>query len=563
MRRIINVLVLGLMFLIIIAGGYHAYFSDGKKDIQGELKGPFKHEGGYCWSIPLKEFANWADSQPQPEHSTLIIYENGVALGPGHSLHDNIRKIGRGRFSHWGETLYFSTSDNSDPNNNGRQYAYKASALSLHLPVARNLMYVLLVMALSGGVAGLVALTIFSNLVRLNKCLYFIAIINFGLVLFLYANTVSPIVWYGKVIHIFIFLFLLSVFTSFFLIYPEVITKSNLSGRKKLLFSIVTLWSLFGTFVLLFEVFFRIFPVYDTLALNPGIKFFWPDYVNYPLNTMGYRDREFDLQKTSATYRILMVGDSFTEGSGCRREETFAGVLERELTRRLQAAGCPRQVEVYNLGRCGANTVEEVQLILREGPILDPDLIILAYVLNDPETHPPDIKIYDPPAWISAIHKIFLEEFNSYAYYWFFNKFTVFRGHISSWDDYCLAVHNSKYQGWIKTNEAISTLSNFIKEKNIDFLSIIFPKFNQGTYPSHLRVIHQQVSQMMQKKEIEVIDLLEFYEKNDKNFFVFAFSAEDQHPNILAHNLLGQYLAGLIWERKTFQQVREECRLSQ
>jgi hypothetical protein len=39
-------------------------------------------------------------------------------------MHDAIRNIGKGRFSHWGNDLVFSTPDNSDPNGNGRTYAY-------------------------------------------------------------------------------------------------------------------------------------------------------------------------------------------------------------------------------------------------------------------------------------------------------------------------------------------------------------------------------------------------------------------------------------------------------
>ncbi|MCK5534380.1 transglutaminase domain-containing protein [bacterium] len=55
--------------------------------------------------------------------SNLVLYENGVKLGPAHSTHSQIRKKGKGRFSHWkSDLLYFSSSDNSDPRSNGRKY---------------------------------------------------------------------------------------------------------------------------------------------------------------------------------------------------------------------------------------------------------------------------------------------------------------------------------------------------------------------------------------------------------------------------------------------------------
>jgi hypothetical protein len=54
--------------------------------------------------------------------SRLVLLEDGTLLGPPHQMHDVIRNKGMGRFSHWGNGLYFSSSDNSDPRRNGRVY---------------------------------------------------------------------------------------------------------------------------------------------------------------------------------------------------------------------------------------------------------------------------------------------------------------------------------------------------------------------------------------------------------------------------------------------------------
>jgi hypothetical protein len=293
-----------------------------------------------------------------------------------------------------------------------------------------NLVYIFLGLGLAGGLAGLLLITIYTKNSLIKKWLYFLTMFNILLGTILYVNIISPLVIFGRAFHILAFIVLLIAFSSLFIIFHEIKEKEWFCISRKLTFSIITVWSLLGVFLFLFEVFFRIFPIYDTSAINPGVKFFWPDYVNYPLNNMGFRDRPFALKKNPHTYRIMVVGDSYAEGAGCRREETFSRVLERELNRRLKAAGCPNQVEVYNLSRCGANTVGEVQVIMRKAPVLQPNLIILAYVLNDPEVHPPDLKTFDPPAWVTAIHRIFLEEIHSYAYYWFFTKYTLFPGSV-------------------------------------------------------------------------------------------------------------------------------------
>ncbi len=559
MRRFVTGGIIGI--LVVLAGiwGYTAVFSHPPKIIQQDLTGPFKHEQGHCWVAELPALAGWADSQPQQENSTLMIYEDGRPLGPAHAQHDNIRKMGQGRFSHWGEALYFSTRDNSDPNTNGKHYTITASPVSYYLKITRQTVLILLGLILAGGIGGLVFMTFFLTGSKIKIWFIILALVNTGIIYFLFLNIINPIVWYGKFGYILLFLFYLLAFSSLFLLFHEIINNQLINGWRKLACSIFYLWAILGTFALLFEIFFRIIPVYDTLALNPGVKYFWPDYNNFPINSMGYRDRPFTAKENPHTFRILVVGDSFTEGSGCRREETFAGVLEHQLNQRFQRKDCPNWVEVYNLGRCGANTVEEVHRILTEGPILKPDLIILAYVLNDPENHPPDIKFFNPPPWASVIHKVFLDEVNSYAYYWFFTKFTVFRGTVSSSDDYCVAVHDDNYQGLINAKAALVQLKKYLQENNIDFLAIIFPQFKQGEYPLKLKKLHEQVFQMMQVYNFETVDLLKFFEKINKNLGVFAFSVYDQHPNALAHKLVGNFLAESMGKRESFVRAWENC----
>ena len=80
-------------------------------------------DAGYAYELE-QDFKTTGDSQTQPTISTLRVFEDGRELGPAHSVHNDIRNIGKGRFSHWGSSLYFSASDNSDPRTNGRKYTY-------------------------------------------------------------------------------------------------------------------------------------------------------------------------------------------------------------------------------------------------------------------------------------------------------------------------------------------------------------------------------------------------------------------------------------------------------
>lgn len=88
------------------------------------MLGPnFGREGTFGWTVRLPvEFAELTDTDDAPERSPLLLYEAGRELGPGHEQHALVRELGRGCYSFWKDTLYFSTSDGSDPNINGRAY---------------------------------------------------------------------------------------------------------------------------------------------------------------------------------------------------------------------------------------------------------------------------------------------------------------------------------------------------------------------------------------------------------------------------------------------------------
>jgi hypothetical protein len=89
----------------------------------------FEPAGGYCFAARTSSDLGPADSSQNPYASPLLLFEDGVELGPPHTLHETIRGHGLGHFSHWRNTLLFSTSDNSDPRSNGRDYSVYAPHL--------------------------------------------------------------------------------------------------------------------------------------------------------------------------------------------------------------------------------------------------------------------------------------------------------------------------------------------------------------------------------------------------------------------------------------------------
>ena len=86
------------------------------------LVGPFRSDGGPCYVADLPERADEADAGTGGTASHWILFEEGQPLGLAHCLPDQIRRAGCGRYVDRGTEVYFSASDNSDPNTNGRRY---------------------------------------------------------------------------------------------------------------------------------------------------------------------------------------------------------------------------------------------------------------------------------------------------------------------------------------------------------------------------------------------------------------------------------------------------------
>lgn len=82
----------------------------------------FVRDEGHAWLVSVPDLALYANSDEHPTRSPLVVLEDKTALGPAHASHAAIRLHGGGAFSHWGEAIYLSTTDNTDPNTNGRSY---------------------------------------------------------------------------------------------------------------------------------------------------------------------------------------------------------------------------------------------------------------------------------------------------------------------------------------------------------------------------------------------------------------------------------------------------------
>jgi hypothetical protein len=96
------------------------------------------------------------------------------------------------------------------------------------------------------------------------------------------------------------------------------------------------------------------------------------------INSDGFHDRERGTRKPPGTYRIAVLGNSWTEAMQVRLDQNFCWLLERSLQSEC-ARGARPSVEVLNFGVAGYSTAQELLQLQARIWKYDPDLILLAF----------------------------------------------------------------------------------------------------------------------------------------------------------------------------------------
>ncbi len=98
-------------------------------------------------------------------------------------------------------------------------------------------------------------------------------------------------------------------------------------------------------------------------------------------NSLGLRDEEPAFDKPAGEYRIVGLGDSFTEGNGADQDSTWLKSLERQ----LNADDGGAIVRTLNGGKAGSDPFFEYMLLERRLLDWQPDLVIVAVNNSDLE----------------------------------------------------------------------------------------------------------------------------------------------------------------------------------
>lgn len=303
------------------------------------------------------------------------------------------------------------------------------------------------------------------------------------------------------------------------------------SAQKTFFFRICTV-AISLVFILgMTEIFFRIFrPIKTTASMGVADPVFHHilqsnmtrvddggDFrIIYHINKEGFRGKSYPVDKPPKTYRIVILGDSFTFGSGVSDGQTFSDYLENILNENFK----DRNYEVINCGIGSYSPILEYLLLKNKAIEYSPALVMLFYDFSDLQEDLVYGKraIYDTkgelvacnPLYING-HPDYINILKKYSYFFSFvhNRLStaIYRIKLLGLKEYIFChlkgirtkvrirqrsdlgdIESDRYivfrehkdkkiiQNYWKNSEIwLNKIRDYLKERNIDFILVAYP----------------------------------------------------------------------------------------
>ncbi len=240
------------------------------------------------------------------------------------------------------------------------------------------------------------------------------------------------------------------------------------------------------------------------------------------INRFGLRGREPNEPKTDT--RIAVLGDSFTYGLGVRARETYPAVLHRLLGERPDREPC----EVLNLG-VTAYALSDVAIAMKWKAFpLDPDLIIVGYVLNDPQ--------------IGASGQPIRVYYHQTRWWQHFHVFRLAAKAKRDWD--CLRLGDGDYirylyedaGTWSGVIDDLEKMRRDSRERELDVVFVIFPMIPEETWDEYPYLdIHERVAGAARAAGFPVLDLYAAMATESPS--ALRLGGGDWHPSAVGYDV--------------------------
>lgn len=304
-------------------------------------------------------------------------------------------------------------------------------------------------------------------------------------------------------------------------------------NKRKIILAV--LFSIFSAILIYscIEAYFRYrFDQSDSLGfLKVNFKWFQRHVV---FNSYFVRDRDFDQKKKKGRIRIGVIGDSTAMGYGIKDvNNRFSNILEKKLKDK------EFDVEVYNLGKSGYDTDQEVDEYNSHFKSLDFDIIIWEYFLNDAESKDKSRGtqvLLKEQAQSKPIQ--FISNYSYFFDYIYWRLAARYEKTFRELRNADMAAYQDK-ENFSHHKQSVVNFIKQLKDENRKVAVIIFPFLVFfPNYPAN--DIHVTMNKIFRENGIEPIDLLDdLKDKKSKDLIVSSY---DYHPNESVHKIAAQRL---------------------
>ena len=234
-------------------------------------------------------------------------------------------------------------------------------------------------------------------------------------------------------------------------------------------------------------------------------------------NAAGCRDKDYSFEKPKNTIRGIVIGDSFTMGSGVNIEETYHSQMEKTLNQNTKGI----QYELINLGVSGYNLLNYLGVLEEKVLKYDPDFLIIGFYSRN-DVNLPRKRHYD------GNYKVKEKSLSSF--------WTSFLGKLAE----LAFIKKSPY------------VEKDITDKQQEFISQMFSAYGTFSLKNNIPIL---LTYLSMEEDFNNLHLIKTIAEKNKLFFSdskgkfdynrpgkYVVSPLDSHPNKLGHQTFANTL---------------------
>jgi hypothetical protein len=256
------------------------------------------------------------------------------------------------------------------------------------------------------------------------------------------------------------------------------------------------------------------------------------------VNSLGFRGKDVSVVKPPSTIRIVSMGASIGFGWTVDDDHTYPAQLERLLNEAVH--GGDRRYEVLNYGVGGYATRDEVATLEDKALALDPDLVIIDYHPNGPESEPvqPLHQVFHQPEWWEKWNLLRLLSYGRRRW----GIETLGHGHEYRY------LASPKGPHWPTLLKAFDKARDLCAARGLKVIIAVWPTYSRRVpwadypYPD----LRDQVVEAAHQRGFTTVDMLPVFAASGHTMDEIAVDAE--HPGALGLELAARELARVILE---------------